>query len=104
MRSVVESIRSIVSGVMNDSKRLAPDMMKYLALARSNAGTVPNVAEYARLTDARQSVGCLTILGEPNESPRFLKNVSWKLSVEDQSDPCGPYLSLTPNSLFAVES
>src|SRR5512142_3265484 len=65
-RSWIDSIRSMVSGVINDSSRLAPARTTYFALYRSNDGTVPNVIEYARFTDARHSVGWRTIFGEPS--------------------------------------
>src|SRR5579859_946001 len=97
-------MRSMVSGVIKDSRRLAPAMIMYLAFSTSKEGTVPKVREYARFTEARQSVGWRTMLGEPKARPRFLKNTSWKLSVEDQRVPCGPYCCLTAESFFAAKS
>ena len=45
LRTMADPMRSMVSGVMIDSKRLAPDRMTYSALSKSKEGTVPNVAE-----------------------------------------------------------
>ena len=104
LRYSADSIRSIVSGVMNDSSRFAPDMMMYFEFSKSNDGTVPKVSEYARFTEARQSEGCRTWLGDPKAAPRFRKKTSWKLSVEDHSVPWGPYLSLVSESFLAVKS
>ncbi len=89
---------------MNDSSRFAPDMMTYFEFSKSNDGTVPKVSEYARFTEARQSEGCRTWLGDPKAAPRFRKKTSWKLSVDDHSVPCGPYLSLVSESFLAVKS
>ncbi len=104
LRYSADSIRSIVSGVMNDSSRFAPDMMMYFEFSKSNEGTVPKVSEYARFTEARQSEGCRTWLGDPKAAPRFWKKTSWKLSVDDQRVPCGPYLSLISVSFLAAKS
>src|SRR5437016_14238133 len=89
---------------MNDCSRFAPDMMMYFEFSKSNDGTVPKVSEYARFTEARQSEGCRTWLGDPKAAPRFRKKTSWKLSVVDDSVPWGPYLCLVSASFFAVKS
>src|SRR5437016_8146686 len=104
LRYSADSIRSIVSGVMNDSSRFAPDMVMCVVFRKSNDGTVPKLSEDARFTEARQSEGCRTWLGDPKAAPRFRKKTSWKLSVEDHSVPWGPYLSLVSESFLAVKS
>src|SRR5579864_3643476 len=104
LRYSADSIKSIVSGVINDSSRFAPDMMMYFEFSKSNEGTVPNVSEYARFTEARQSDGCRTWLGDPKAAPKFWKNTSWKLSVVDDSLNNEPYFSLVSESFLAAKS
>ena len=59
-------IRSILSGVIRASNRLAPAMMMYLEWSTSAKGTSPNVSRYARFRLMRQLDSWVTTFQDPN--------------------------------------